>query len=175
MTQSTVDQNETSDLESQLSNVDKSNAEIKKYIYSAAAVGFIPLPLVDLAAVTGIQLKMIHSIAKIYKKPFSKEITKASIASLLGAVATQSVATRGVASLVKLVPVVGQLAGGIALATMSYASTYAVGKIFIKHFEAGGTLLDFNAESMREHFKKLFEEGELSASSTVDELKKGKS
>lgn len=175
MTQSTIDQNETTDIESELSNIDKSNAEIKKYIYASVAASFLPTPLLDLAAVTGIQLKMIHSISKVYKKTFSKELTKAAIASLIGAVSTQSVATRGVASLIKFVPVVGHFAGGIALATMSGASTYAVGKIFIKHFEAGGTLLDFNAESMKEHFKKLYEEGEQAVSSTIEEVKKSKS
>jgi hypothetical protein len=80
MTQATIDQNETTDIESQLSNIDKSNAEIKKYIYASVAASFLPTPLLDLAAVTGIQLKMIHSISKVYKKTFSKELTKAAIA-----------------------------------------------------------------------------------------------
>lgn len=175
MTKATVEKEENIDLEAKLSNCDKSNAEIKKYVYASVAAGFLPVPFLDLAAVTGIQLKMIHSISKNYKLTFSKEISKAAIASLIGGLSTHSLATRGVASLIKLVPVVGHVAGAVAVSTVAGASTYAVGKIFIKHFESGGTLLDFNAESMKEHFRKLYTEGEQEVSSTVDEVKKNKS
>jgi hypothetical protein len=39
----------------------------------------------------------------------------------------------------------------------SSAATYAIGQVFIKHMESGGTLLDFNVEKMREHFIDEFE------------------
>lgn len=162
------------DVEPKLSNADKSNAEIKKYVYAAVATSLLPTPLLDLAAVTAVQLKLTHAIAKNYDKTFSKEISKAAIVSLIGGLSTQSLAMRGIASVIKFVPVVGHVAGGVALATMSGASTYAVGKVFIKHFEAGGTLLDFNSEKMKEYFRKYYQEGEDAVSSTVEEVKKGK-
>jgi hypothetical protein len=37
------------------------------------------------------------------------------------------------------------------------AVTWAMGRVFIQHFETGGTLLDFNAEKMRDYFKSEFE------------------
>jgi hypothetical protein len=39
------------------------------------------------------------------------------------------------------------------------AATYAIGKVFIQHFEAGGTLLDFEPAKVREHFRQQFEKG----------------
>lgn len=165
----------TEPVEIELSSMDKSNAEIKKYVYASIAAGFLPAPMLDLAAVTGIQLKLVHSIAKHYNKSFSKEVSKAAILSLVSAISARSAITRGAASLFKVVPVVGHTLGGVALASASGAFTYAIGKIFIKHFEAGGTLLDFNAEKMKEHFRQLYEEGEKSVHSTVDEVKKSKS
>lgn len=175
MTKGTIEKDENIDVEAKLSNSDKSNAEIKKYVYASIAAGFLPTPLLDLTAVTGIQLKLVHSISKHYGKTFSKEIGKGVILSLIGYVSAHSFVTRGAASLIKVIPVVGSVLGGVALASVSGATTYAIGKIFIKHFEAGGTLLDFNAEKMKEHFKKLFDEGELVVSSTVEEVKKSKS
>ena len=38
------------------------------------------------------------------------------------------------------------------------ASTYAVGQIFIQHFESGGTLLTFDPERVRAHYRKLYNE-----------------
>ena len=36
---------------------------------------------------------------------------------------------------------------------MAGASTWAMGKVFTQHFATGGTLLDFDPDTMREHFK----------------------
>ena len=46
---------------------------------------------------------------------------------------------------------------------MAGAITYATGKIFTSHFEAGGTLLDFNPDTMKEYYKELFEKGKTVA------------
>ncbi len=39
------------------------------------------------------------------------------------------------------------------------ASTWALGKVFIQHFESGGTFLDFKPEEVKEYFKAQFVEG----------------
>jgi hypothetical protein len=39
------------------------------------------------------------------------------------------------------------------------ASTYALGRIFIQHFNSGGTFLTFDAEKVQEHFRQLYAEG----------------
>jgi lipoate-protein ligase A len=44
------------------------------------------------------------------------------------------------------------------------AATYAIGRVFIQHFESGGTFLDFNPEKVREYFKEQFERGKGVAS-----------
>jgi hypothetical protein len=37
------------------------------------------------------------------------------------------------------------------------AATYAVGQVFIQHFESGGTFLDFDPDKVREHFRQEFD------------------
>jgi uncharacterized protein (DUF697 family) len=71
---------------------------------------------------------------------------------------------------VKVIPVIGQASGMISMATMGAAGTYAVGTVFIEHFESGGTFLTFEPEKVKEKFKALFEEGK----NFVAKLKDGK-
>ena len=52
-----------------------------------------------------------------------------------------------------------KLFAGAETAYVGGATTYAVGKVFIEHFESGGTFLDFDPEKMRDHFQELYEEG----------------
>ena len=48
---------------------------------------------------------------------------------------------------------------------LSLAATQALGRVFAQHFETGGTLLDFDVETMRDYFRKEFEaaKGEAAA------------
>ena len=51
------------------------------------------------------------------------------------------------------------------------AATYAVGKVFIQHFESGGTFLNFNPESVRGYYEAMFKEGQ----SVAENMKKDES
>ncbi|OQW90810.1 MAG: hypothetical protein BWK79_18710 [Beggiatoa sp. IS2] len=127
---------------------------VKKYAIGSMAVGLIPVPLADVAALTGIQLKMLHSLSAQYEVQFSENLVKSLISSLLGGMLSLTVA-----SLIKSVPLVGQVSGAVSMAVMGGATTYATGKVFIQHFESGGTFLDFNPEKVKGQFKNLYEEG----------------
>ena len=79
---------------------------------------------------------------------------------MLSFVLSHSLACGAVGSLVKAIPVVGALAGAPAMVAVSGASAWARGNVFIRHFESGGTLLDFDAEKAKEYYKAQFEEGQ---------------
>ena len=128
---------------------------VKRYALNSLTTGFIPLPLVDIAALFGIQLKMLYDLAKQYEVPFSHNIATSLVSAMLGGF----IPTTTAISLSKILPLFGQISSVISMGAISGASTYAVGKIFIKHFESGGTFLDFNPEKMKEHFRELYKEG----------------
>lgn len=46
-----------------------------------------------------------------------------------------------------------------AMSAISGAITYAIGQVFIQHFESGGTFLDFDPKKVKEYFMEQFEEG----------------
>ena len=50
---------------------------IRRYAIASAAVGLVPVPLVDLIAVTSIQLKLVDTLCRIYQVPFSANVAKA--------------------------------------------------------------------------------------------------
>ena len=44
-------------------------------------------------------------------------------------------------------------------AILGGASTYAIGKVFVQHFESGGTILTFDPQRVREYYEQQFEKG----------------
>ncbi|MDQ7091571.1 MAG: DUF697 domain-containing protein [Methylococcales bacterium] len=145
-------------LDSRVARLAETHEIVKNHTMAAVGVGFIPVPFVDMGTLTAIQLKMLYSLAKCYQVPFSKNLVKSLVSSLLGSSLAISIALP-VGSLLKAVPIIGQTSGMISTACVGAASTYAVGKVFVAHFESGGTFLDFDVEKAKVHFKELYEEG----------------
>lgn len=114
--------------------------------------GLIPVPIVDVAAVAGVQVQMLRRLSQIYNVPFSENSGKALIAALAG---TMIPATSGIgaASMLKSVPILGTIASGFVMPALAAGATFAIGKAFVQHFESGGTLLDFNPPDYREFIK----------------------
>jgi len=122
----------------------------------SGGVGLIPVPLLDIAALGGVQLNMLRRLSEIYGVPFSENIGKSVIASLTGSVIPASAATTaaiGVASVLKSLPAIGTMVGALTMPVFSAGATYVIGKFFIQHFASGGTLLDFNPPGYREFIK----------------------
>ena len=128
---------------------------IKKYTALSSTAALIPMPLVDLAASTGLQLKMLKDLCDLYEIPFSEHRGKALITTLISGYHVGLFA----GSFAKLIPVIS-MAGAIAsMFVLSGSVTYAVGLLFMYHFGKGGTLSDFDPEQQKEKFKKHFYEG----------------
>lgn len=140
---------------------------IRRNIYWSLGAGIVPIPLFDLMAITGVQIKMIHSLSKLYNVPFSNDLVKSIVASLIGGMGSMSLAKSVGSSLMKIIPIGGrinQLVCGLTLPLMAGAVTYAIGKIFVMHYETGGTMLNFNPAKMNEHFAEQFKKGQKVAS-----------
>lgn len=128
---------------------------ISKNVVYAILVGWVPIPLLDVAAITGIQVNMVRKLSTLYPDvSFSQELGKSLIAALVGGSGTVTAA-----SLVQMVPVYGQFAGALTVSVIGGASTYAVGRVFIQHFESGGTFLTFDPQQVREFYAKEFASG----------------
>lgn len=143
---------------------------VRKHMILAGALGTVPVPVVDIAAVTGAQVNMIREISEKFDCPFKENRVKSILASLLSSLGA-SVVARGLASsLIKSIPAIGTLGGVIAMPIVSCAATYAVGHVFIKHFQSGGSLVDFDESEMNDYFKQMFKDGQAVAVDLKDEI-----
>jgi len=137
---------------------------IKSHVLAASTLGLVPLPLFDLALLVGNQVAMVYGLSRLYGVPFDKLRARAIIASLLaGSAPVLSVV--GLSSGAKLMPGIGSLLGSGSVAVSGGALTYAVGQVFVQHFEGGGSLLDLDPAAMRRLFRRKVKEGEAAAAS----------
>lgn len=127
---------------------------IMNHILWGMGMGLIPLPLIDVAAVTAVQLDMLRQLADHYDVDFNKSVGKGFISSLAGS----TIAAIG-GSMIKAIPGIGSIIGGVSQAVLSGASTFAVGQVAVRHFYNGGTFLNFRAEDFKDYYKEMFFKG----------------
>ena len=128
---------------------------IRNHIIWSMGAGLIPVPTVDFFAVSGVQLDMIRQLCKVYEQDFKESEGKAIITSLTGS----GLARMGAKAMIKLIPGIGSVIGGVTMAVLAGASSFALGEVFKKHFETGGTFLDFDAKRIKKMYNEKFEKG----------------
>lgn len=136
-------------------NRSHSNTIVKNHVIWSMGAGLIPVMAADVLAITALQLDMIRQISRVYDLDFKETRGKAIVTSLT----TTTISRMGARSLVKMIPGFGSIVGGAALSVFAGASTYALGQVFIQHFESGGTILDFDPEAIKGFYNEQFEKG----------------
>lgn len=128
---------------------------IRNHVMWSMGAGFIPFPVADFLAVAAVQLDMVRSLCGVYDLDFKETEGKAIISALAGS----GLSRLGANALIKLIPGVGSMVGGLSMAAVSGASTYAIGQVFKLHFSSGGTILDFDTNRFRKYYEEQFEKG----------------
>ena len=135
-------------------------AIIRKWTKWSAGFGLVPIPLLDFATTTGFSLKMLSDLAKYYNVEFRGERARSALAALIGG-AGSPMLTLAAGSLVGGIPLIGAPLALLFGPVVSGAVTYAIGRVFIAHFGAGGTLFDFDPEKFRDYFQEQIEAGKV--------------
>lgn len=147
-------------------------AIIKKHVLISMGVGAVPIPMVDVAAVTGVQLSMISKLAKVHGVQFAEDLGKSLLASLVGGVGSKALVTGFIGSAIKAIPVVGSAIGAVTFPAFAGATTYAVGKVFDRHFAEGGTMLDFKPAAVKDYFSDELDKGKEVVTNITRTVKK---
>src|SRR5207248_1389288 len=100
------------------------------YSSLAAASALVPIPFLDMFAITGIQTRMIYQLAKLYGQPMTGQ-RFVEIASTLGLGMLVRQASREV---LKFIPFIGTVGGSVASGALAGASTFALGKAFCYYY-----------------------------------------
>jgi uncharacterized protein (DUF697 family) len=128
---------------------------IHNHVIWSMGAGLIPVLIADIFAVSALQLDMIRQLCRVYDVSFSETQGKAIVTSLT----SSALARMTAGSIIKLLPIGGSIIGGITVSVFAGASTYALGQVFKKHFESGGTFLDFDPARLKKLYKEQFEKG----------------
>lgn len=131
---------------------------VQTSMYCALAAGIVPIPVFDFVAVTGIQLEMLRRLSNLYGVEFMQNKGKNILGALTGGGFSSSLSPV-LASTIKVIPVVGSALGAVSMPVISGAATYAIGKVFIQHFESGGTFLTFDPKAVKDFYAEQLKEG----------------
>ena len=134
------------------------DAIIRKRVYGAMALGLAPVAVLDLVGLFAIQVELVNALAKQYDVPFSKDKTRNILGTLLGSALPVALGPAAF-SLLKAIPLIGMTAGAATMTIMGGSATYAVGRVFNRHFASGGTLLDMDAAKLKESFRTHYNDG----------------
>jgi uncharacterized protein (DUF697 family)/GTP-binding protein EngB required for normal cell division len=122
---------------------DRADQIITKYMWAAGGAAAVnPFPLLDIAGSSAITLKMVLDLARVYRQPLDADMAVKMLAELsknllamVGATAAAPVAASFIGSLLKTVPGVGTLAGGLVQGLIQALVTRWVGNVFVRYLQ----------------------------------------
>ncbi len=125
---------------------------VKEHATLAIVASLVPVPFVEFAAVSAVHLRMIEDLTREYGKQFQPARAKAIIAATISGCASYYLDSYITGTLAKFIPGVGSFIGIITLPSVAGGLTYALGRVYIRHLEAGGSLFDFDFASLQPGF-----------------------
>ena len=132
---------------------------VKTHVIWSIGAGFVPIPILDIAAVTLIQLDMLKQLCRLYEVDYYESKGKATLSTVTG-----STFARIGASAIKSLPGLGTILGSISMPILSGASTYAIAQAVLMHFESEGDLFDLNLDTFKQVYKDHLQKGKEYAS-----------
>lgn len=120
----------------------KANEIINRHMWAAGgAAGINPIPLLDLAGGSAITIKMVIELANVYKQPIDTDgVVKMleqlgkNLIAMVGATAVSPAVAAGVGSLLKTVPGIGTIAGGLVQGITQALVTRWIGNVFVEYY-----------------------------------------
>lgn len=142
----------TGDTETQLFTANK--RQVLGYASAAAAVDVVPA--VGLIAVPSVQGKMLHTLAGRYGLEWDKKLITEFIAALGSGFVYRYAVSLLTRQAAKLIPVYGQSVATAAAASISFASTYALGRAACLYFYKLSTHQNVDPDALRAAFTEAF-------------------
>lgn len=140
-----------------ISQVDQAIATVNSYSKIAAGVGLLPGGLLNFAGILAVQVTMVWKIANQFGRTEGKDRIRGSILSLIGSLIPGGIGHSAAAAIAAIPALIaGTVVYFVVTPVLAYAMTQAVGKVFIMHFESGGTLLTFDPKAFANYFMNEF-------------------
>ena len=120
----------------------RANELIQGHVAGAVAAAAIPVPVVDLVAVTAVQLSLLRKLGRLYGANVSVGAQGALAVGLVGAALP-----RVVASVLKALPGIGTIGGAVAQAALSGAATWTLAQALREDLEGQHVRVDRDHQS----------------------------
>lgn len=131
---------------------------VSTFVLANTATGLIPIVLVDLIAIKWIIFAMLYYVSKEYDVKFSKGLVTPLITAFATGIGSVIIGKGLIRSISKHIPIIGPIIGAAGMPVMAGAFTYAVGMVFIRHFNTGGDFSDFKLEAFKDCFNQYYRE-----------------
>jgi uncharacterized protein (DUF697 family) len=116
---------------------------VDRYAAYSAVGGIVPLPLVNVASITGLTVRMVKVLSNHYGAPFEKDRARAIVVGFVAGVMPSGLGSIASSTLTYLMP--HAAIAGLAVSSVTAAAcTRSIGRIFVEHFENGATLADLH-------------------------------
>ncbi len=127
-----------------------------RYVAGAFATGFAPIPMSDTPVLIADQVAMIAHITAIFGIPVDKAFLTSTVSALLGTAGATVVGKTVVSNLLKFVPGIGTLAGGLISGSTAALLTAALARAYIKVMVmVSEKILEGNNVSNEEIYKEI--------------------
>jgi uncharacterized protein (DUF697 family) len=107
---------------------------VERHKNYAAVGGLVPLPAVNIASVTALNLRMVKQLSELYGVPFQRDRTRSLIIALIAGAVPTGAGLAASSTLMWIVP--GGLLWGLGVSAVTAgALTRGIGLVFIDSFE----------------------------------------
>ena len=128
---------------------------VHRYVMISAGAGLITIPVIDVATLAGVHVALIKDITEHYGEEFSDHAARNIVIALAASLVPGAIGSMLGRKALRMLAVITGGSGLAGLAIMSAFSamvSLALGTVFVRHFEEGGTLDSFNLKSLHRLF-----------------------
>ena len=111
---------------------------VERHRTYATMGGLAPLPIVNIAVLAAINMRMVKRLSEMYGVPYQRDRAKSAIIGLIAGAAPTGVGAMAASTLAMIVPGPGLVGLAVSAATAG-ALTQGIGLIFLEHFESEAT------------------------------------
>ena len=132
---------------------------VYRFMWISAGAALIPIPVMDVTVLAGVHVALIKEISEHYGVEFSQNAARNILIAILASLIPGSAGSIMGRKVLRMLPLATYFLGVLSMSAFSAAVSYGLGRVFIRHFESGGTLFDFDVEHLHRLFKEHYQNG----------------
>ncbi len=125
---------------------------VRRYTGASAIAGLNPVPVLDVAVLGGVHVSLIKDLSDHYGAEFSEHTARNILIAIAASIVPGAIGSLLGRKMLGALPFITHGAGLLTMSAFSASVSYGLGIVFIRHFEAGGTLDSFNLDNLHKVF-----------------------